>query len=95
MDFPHFLQPEGHKKVLFFRQIWYGVAEQQYTMLYGNPSYSSLVDAMHQLAGILKDVPKSLIEAYRGAAVKHADETGWRTDGQNGYSWLFCRSDIP
>ena len=39
-------------------------------------------------------LPKSLIEAYRSAAVKHADETGWRTDGQNGYSWLFCASDI-
>jgi len=23
-------------------------------------------------------------------AVKHADETGWRTDGYSGYSWLFC-----
>jgi transposase-like protein len=22
--------------------------------------------------------------------VKHADETCWRTDGQNGYAWLFC-----
>jgi hypothetical protein len=22
--------------------------------------------------------------------VKHADETGWRTDGRGGYTWLFC-----
>ncbi len=22
--------------------------------------------------------------------VKHADETGWRNDGRNGYAWLFC-----
>ena len=51
--------------------------------------YSSLVDAMHQLAKRLKDVPKYLIEAYRRAPVKHADETGWRADGHNGYSWLY------
>jgi len=49
---------------------------------------------MHQLSKRLKDVPKSLIQAYRQAAVKHADETGWRTDGQNGFSWLFCTPDV-
>jgi transposase len=56
--------------------------------------YSSLVDAMHQLAARLKEVPKALIQAYRDAPVKHADETGWRTDGQNGYAWLFCTDTI-
>jgi len=35
-----------------------------------------------------------LVQAYRDSPVKHADETGWRTDGQNGYSWLFCTPDI-
>ena len=55
---------------------------------------SSLVDAMHQLARRLKEVPEALIQDYRNAPVKHADETGWRTDGQNGYSWLFCTNDI-
>jgi transposase len=89
-------------KCLYSNQLLAYVAVQHY--IYGNTlgqiekqtgiGYSSLVDAMHQLAGILKEVPKSLIEAYRSAAVKHADETGWRTDGQNGYSWLFCTSDI-
>jgi len=29
-------------------------------------------------------------EEYRHAAVRHADETGWRTDGRSGYAWLFC-----
>jgi transposase len=77
------------------------VAVQHY--IYGNTlgqiekqtgiGYSSLVDALHQLSKRLKDVPQTLIRAYRAAAVKHADETGWRTDGQNGYSWLFCTSD--
>ena len=31
-----------------------------------------------------------LVREYRTAPVKHADETGWRDDGRNGYAWLFC-----
>jgi transposase len=49
---------------------------------------------MHQLSKRLKDVPNALIEAYRNSPVKHADETGWRTDGNNGYAWLFCTPEI-
>jgi transposase len=52
--------------------------------------YSSLVDALHQLARRLKDLPEQLLLEYRQAPVKHADETGWRNDGANGYAWLFC-----
>ncbi len=51
--------------------------------------YGSLVKAMHKLARLLKDVPEDLIQLYRQAPVKHADETGWRNDGQNYYAWLF------
>ena len=54
----------------------------------------SLIKAMHQLNRILKDVPDQLIEQYRQAPVKHADETGWRNDGNNGYGWLFGTTDI-
>jgi hypothetical protein len=35
----------------------------------------------------------SLIERYRNASVKHADETGWRTDGSSGWAWIFCSPD--
>jgi transposase len=31
---------------------------------------------------------------YRKAPVKHADETGWRTNGHNGYAWLFATSRL-
>ena len=89
-------------KCLYSNQLLAYVAVQHY--IYGNTlgqiekqtgiGYSSLVDAMHQLSKRLKDVPKSLIQAYRDSAVKHADETGWRTDGQNGFSWLFCTPDM-
>lgn len=89
-------------KCLYSNQLLSYVAVQHY--VYGNTlgqiekqtgiGYSSLIDAMHQLARRLKDVPKALIQAYQQAPVKHADETGWRTDGQNGYSWLFCTPEI-
>lgn len=46
--------------------------------------------ALHQLAGRLEKVPERLLLDYRRAPVKHADETGWRNDGLNGYAWLFC-----
>jgi transposase len=52
--------------------------------------YGSLVDALHQLARRFKGVPERLLKEYRQAPVKHADETGWRNDGANGYAWLFC-----
>ncbi len=31
---------------------------------------------------------------YRLAPAKHADETGWRTDGLSGYAWLFCTQSL-
>jgi len=89
-------------KCLYGNQLLTHVAVQHY--LYGvtlgqiekqtGIGYSSLLDALHQLARRLKEVPEKLAEAYRQAPVKHADETGWRTDGQNGYAWLFCTNDI-
>jgi hypothetical protein len=51
--------------------------------------YGTLVGAMHQLARRLEPVLPRLVAAYRRAPVRHADETGWRTDGRNGYAWLF------
>lgn len=56
--------------------------------------YGALIQSMHQLGKILKDVPGELVEEYRKSPVKHADETGWRTDGQNGYAWLFSTPDM-
>jgi len=89
-------------KCLYSNQLLAYVAVQHY--IYGNTlgqiekqtgiGYSSLVDAKHQLSKRLKDVPNTLIAAYRASKVKHADETGWRTNGNNGYAWLFCTPKI-
>jgi len=54
----------------------------------------SLWAALHQLARRLATVPQRLLWEYRRALVKHADETGWRNDGHNGYAWLFCTALI-
>jgi len=66
-----------------------GQLEQQLGIGYG-----SLLAGMHGLAGLLEPVPERLIEEYRRAGVKHADETGWRNDGQNGYAWGFFTKDL-
>lgn len=49
----------------------------------------SLIEMLHRIAQLFKPVLPRLIEQYRQAPVRHADETGWRTDGRNGYAWLF------
>jgi transposase len=54
----------------------------------------SLVEIFHRLARLFAKVPSELIDQYRLAAVKHADETGWRTDGKNGYVWLFATDSL-
>jgi transposase len=54
----------------------------------------SLWAALHRLAHRLQAVPQRVLLEYRRAPVKHADETGWRNDGHNGYAWLFCTALI-
>jgi len=54
----------------------------------------TVIEALHRLGGIFQPALKHLKEEYRNAPVRHADETGWRTDGHNGYSWLFCTDRV-
>jgi len=49
----------------------------------------TLFGRMHALANICRPGSELLVEQYRAAPVKHADETGWRCDGANGYTWGF------
>ncbi len=93
--------PGALAKALYSNRLLTYVAVQHY--LHGQTlgqierqtglGYSSLVDALHQLSRRLQEVPKALLPAYRQASVKHADETSWRTEGRNGYAWLFCTED--
>jgi transposase len=47
-------------------------------------------EILHRIAGLFQGVIPQLIEEYRRAPVRHADETGWRNDGRSGYAWLFA-----
>jgi transposase len=54
----------------------------------------SIAQLFRRCADLFEKVPDRLIRQYRQAPVKHADETGWRTDGKNGYAWLFATPDL-
>jgi transposase len=54
----------------------------------------SIIDIYHRLARLLGPLMPSLVDAYRRSPVRHADETGWRNDGQSGYAWLFCTKEV-
>lgn len=54
----------------------------------------SLVESFHRLAHLFEPLLPQLMQQYRQSPVKHADETGWRTNGQNGYVWLFATDQI-
>ena len=51
---------------------------------------STFISNFHRLSRIFEPALTHLIETYRQTKVKHADETGWRTMGRNGYAWIFC-----
>src|SRR5882672_1254491 len=54
----------------------------------------TVIQMLHRVGGIFGGVIPKLIEEYRQAEVRHADETGWRTDGSGGYAWLFTTADL-
>jgi transposase len=57
-------------------------------------SDGSLMTVFHRCAGLFEGVSSKLIQEYRVAPVKHADETSWRTNGRNGYAWLFATPEM-
>jgi transposase len=48
------------------------------------------VAMLHRMGSMFKGVVPHLLEQYRQAPVRHADETSWRNDGRSGYAWLFA-----
>jgi transposase len=59
-----------------------------------NVTLGGLVDCFHRLGKIAESAKPFLVNEYRNSLARHADETGWRTDGHSGYAWLFCTSVI-
>lgn len=89
-------------KSLYGNQLLTNVATEHY--VHGIPlgrqeeqlgiGVGSLLYALDRLARLFAPVTDRLLQEYRLAPVKHADETGWRTDGQNGYAWDFCTATL-
>ena len=52
-------------------------------------SLGAIVAATQRVAQMAQKVMTDLVERVRGSPVVHADETGWREDGHNGYVWTF------
>ena len=76
------LREEGR---LPFRTIqWYLRTVHQLRL-----SVGAIVRAVHQVARQAQPAVDRILERIRGSPVVHADETGWRQDGANGYVWTF------
>ena len=52
-------------------------------------SVGAIVRAVHQVAQQAGPEVGELLERIRSSPVVHADETGWRENGRNGYVWTF------
>ncbi len=89
-------------KTLFGNQLIATAATMHY--LYGVPmgriceqlgmDLGTLIKIFHRVAKLFSGIPSRLMEHYRQAPVKHADETGWPNDGHRGYVWLFATVKI-
>ena len=52
-------------------------------------SLGAIVDATQRVAQTAQAELAAIVARVRGSPVVHADETGWREDGHNGYVWTF------
>ena len=52
-------------------------------------SVGAIVSAIHQTAQQAQPAVAGMVDRIRASPVVHADETGWRQNGNNGYVWTF------
>ena len=52
-------------------------------------SVGAIVSAIHQTAQQAQPAVAAILDRIRASPVVHADETGWRQSGANGYVWTF------
>jgi transposase len=57
-------------------------------------NYSTLAESLKRVGKLLEPSLERLKTDYRSSFVRHADETSWRTDGGNGYSWYFGSENV-
>lgn len=56
-------------------------------------SPGAIVKQLRRVSRWLGDDYDHLLRMIRASAVVHADETGWRTNGRNGWLWTICSRD--
>jgi transposase len=89
-------------RVALSNQLVVEVAEQHYVL--GRTlgqiaerfalNYATLAESLKRIGKMLEPSLEKLKQDYRQAAIRHADETGWRTDGGNGWSWYFGSAEV-
>jgi hypothetical protein len=58
-------------------------------------SIGEIVEVLHRVREAGQPTLRELREQMRSSPVVHADETGWREDGQGGYVWTFSTPEGP
>lgn len=53
-------------------------------------STGEIIELQHRVRKTVQHVVDDLKEQMRRSPVIHADETGWRENGQNGFAWVFA-----
>jgi transposase len=63
--------------------------------LYGvHISLGEITEILHKVAAFAKDAVQCILRRIRGSPHAHADETGWREDGINGYLWSLSTPEL-
>ena len=75
------------------QHYWLGRSLGQITERFGL-SYATVSESLHRIGEKLKPHIEKLKELFRRSEVRHADETGWRTDGGNGYAGYFGSAEM-
>ena len=68
---------------------WYLKTVHQLTL-----SLGAIAGAVRQVAQKAQPLVAGIRDRIRASPVVHADETGWREDGHNGYVWTFSTPDL-
>ena len=86
-DAGHTLREEGRLPIrsIPIRSIqWYLNTVHQLRL-----SVGAIVGALHRTAQLAQPVVAEIVDRIRASPVVHADATGWRENGVNGYVWTF------
>lgn len=68
----------------------HGIAIGRVLEIFGpEVSKGGLINSFHCIGKLCEPARDELIKFLRSEDVRNADETGWRTDGQSGYAWIF------